>query len=99
MIPLEPFLYLFHTVHCSHSREAPFVLAPAVLFSTHQTSLNENTVQDKNKIFFKLQTDFTRDFQTGCSSGSSASSTAPELFCGGGDCGFKRFSETFLNLC
>lgn len=41
MILLEPLLYLSHTVHCSHSREAPFVLASAVLFSACQTSVNE----------------------------------------------------------
>lgn len=61
------------------------------------SSLNENMVQDK-KIFLKLQTDITHDFQIGCSSGSSASSTTPDLFCGGGEWGFKRFSETVLNL-
>lgn len=61
-------------------------------------SLKENMVQDKNKIFFKLQTDFKCNFQTGCSSGLSASSPTPELVCGG-ECGLKKFSETFLNLC
>lgn len=71
----------------------------AFFYSSDFSSLNGNVVQDKNKIFFNLQTEFAHDFQTGCSSGSSESSTAPELFCGGGEFDFKRFSETFLNLC
>lgn len=98
MIPLEPLLYLFHTVRYSYSHEAPFVLAPAVLFFylSDFFSLKENMVQDKNKIFFKLRTDFKCNFQTGCSSGLSASSPTPELVCGG-ECGLKKFSETFLN--
>lgn len=99
MIPLEPLFYVSHIVHCSRSREASFVLAPAILFFCllDFPSLNEIVVQDK-KIFLKLRTGFTHEFQIGCSSSSSASSTTPDLFCAGGKGGFKRFSETFLNL-
>ena len=68
MIPLEPLLCLFHTVQCSHSHEAPFVLAPAVplFYFSDFSSLGESVVWDTNKIFFKLWADFTHDFQSGC---------------------------------